>query len=160
MPTIFRPPLRKGPGQAGQRVVTRLTLTGRFDRPKAGPLILSPTFFHVCHCLLYHPLLFRRRLVKIEKKAPMSFLNRSQESCRIHARELTLNIREVNDAGCLNRTSFNAYCFMVAGSVHALFLSQDDNTLHPTSQESCGEAVRFLQMLAKFWKPAGVAVRN
>jgi len=69
-------------------------------------------------------------------------------------------IRKVNDVGCLTLTSFYAYCFMVAGSIHALFLSQDDKTLHPTSQELYDDTVKALQKLSTFWKSASFAVCN
>lgn len=134
------------------------------DGHPAAPLFFARTLFHLCHCLLRHPIVFRRRLFSHGGRAPLSFIVHALDTCRNHARSLVTLIREIRELNCPALSPlfdpFYGYCIMVAGTIHSLFLHSSDSTVTDESQvylESC------LQMLAEqstVWKNSSFIVSS
>lgn len=134
------------------------TVDGVIDQQTAGPMVFVRVLFHLCHCLLHHPFLVQQRLIKLQRSAPASFLTRSRQTCQLHARALSTIIQDVNTLGCLTLMSFYGYSHMVAGSIHALFSSEDNARGDETSSTFYKSSLDNLRQLAQYWNLAGLMV--
>jgi hypothetical protein len=134
------------------------TIDAMVDPQIAAPLIYARTLFHLCYCLLHHPFLLQQQLIKLQKRAPASFLARSRDSCRAHAQALSSMSKQANSVGCTTLWSFYGYCQMVAGSIHALFLHQEDLHLRTSSHQFYNDSLSNLQDLSPYWPTAGIMV--
>ncbi|KAH6974624.1 fungal-specific transcription factor domain-containing protein [Ilyonectria sp. MPI-CAGE-AT-0026] len=93
---------------------------GSIDQPSAGPDIFSMALFHLCHCILYHPFLLRRRISSFGAGVPSCFLSRSFRSAWEHARAMIELLQEARRLGVIIQASFYGYCIIMAGSIVGL----------------------------------------
>lgn len=115
-----------------QGVLSRaLNTYGVGDRQRTTHLVLAHALYHLCHCLLKHPLLMLRQLGSIDAKLPTSFLRQTFQSCTDHAVSLVANIRSARSSGSLLVASIYGYCALVAGSILSIERhSSVENTRH------------------------------
>ncbi|KAJ9641267.1 hypothetical protein H2204_002945 [Knufia peltigerae] len=135
---------------------------GSIDAHKVAPLIFSRTLFHLCHCLLRHPIMFRRRLLNYQGQAPLSFLVHSMDTCRSHAQALVNLMQEVKQMSCPSISSvgdpFYGYCVTVAATIHALFLHSSDPAIAEDARACLDASLQLLEGLAKLWRSTSFMV--
>jgi hypothetical protein len=120
-----------------------------------GHLRHSQLIFHLCYCLLCHPFLLHKRLVKLNKAAPPSFIQRVISVSKAHAAAITESATLLRER-CAVMPSFYAYSQAVAWSIHALTNSSSDTTLHTADPQYQYEAdsLANLQHMAIHWPNA------
>lgn len=136
---------------------------GTIDQQKAAPLIFSRTLFHLCHCLLRHPIVFRRRLFNYRSQAPLSFLVHALDTCRTHARALISLMQEVKQmkSKALWSTGdpFYGYCVMMAATILSLFVHSSDPTIADDARHYLDISMHLLEDLSNLWRSSGSMVR-
>jgi hypothetical protein len=143
------------------RMHERLDGLKRTDRYEVGYALFSRTVFHLCYCLLHHPLLLRLRLRKLNHKAPASFLSRSLETSLEHASSLVDLLSKASEAGIPLRASFNAYATTVAGSIIAMAIQADKPVGHLSVsdlQQRNRDSLAILDRLGHTWRHASKMV--
>lgn len=66
-------------------IMLKSSIDGTVDFNSAEPLIFSYSLYHMCHCLLQHPFLLRRRLESFSARFPVSFFAKAVEERQAHA---------------------------------------------------------------------------
>lgn len=132
--------------------------TSLIDQQVAGPSIFSCVLFCLCHCLLNHPFLLRRRLMLGGTTVPPSFLSRAFESGLDFSIRLTDMIHEARKAGCIVLGSFYAYCTVVAGAVLALHACSENESMRYRSRVSFDLCINYLDDVSSLWKNAASMV--
>lgn len=140
-----------------QTLKQRCLYDGAVDQHIAGPFIYSKALFHLSHCLLNHPFLIQQRLQKLKQKAPPSFMKTAWNSCRTHAKGLTV-LRSIKNHNVLTLTSIYGYCTMVAGTIHVLSMNDQDESVREEGREHYKAAMEFLKELSLYWKHAALMV--
>lgn len=115
----------------------------------------SKLIFHLCYCLLCHPFLLHKRLIKLNKIAPPSFVQRVISVSQAHAAAITESATQLREQ-CAIMPSFYAYSQAVAWSVHALSISSSSSTsraVDPQSQYE-SDSLKNLQHMAIHWPSA------
>lgn len=142
-----------GMGRPAMEIVSRCCAAdGKIDQPSAGPIIFSHALFHLCHCLLNHPFLLRRRLESCHTAAPSSFLSRAFSSGWQHAQLLTRTLTDARKAGYIAQTSFYGYCAVVAGTIAALHIHSEHDGKRYESSVLLDENIRYLEEISGYWK--------
>lgn len=141
-----------------------LSADGSIDGHTAAPLLFARTIFHLCHCLLCHPIVYRSRLFSHRGRAPFSFLVHAMDACRSHAQSLITLVREIKEMNCPTLSPlfdpFYGYCITVAGSIHSLFTYSDDPTVVDEAQVYLNSCFKLLDELSVLWKNSGFMVRH
>lgn len=122
--------------------------------------IFPCVLYHLCHCLLQHPFLLRRRLEDCCTRIPTSFLAGAFESCLCHARELTRTLTNAAKAQHRVSATMLGYCSVVAGSVHALSQHSTDELTRITSVQALQDSFAHLAEKARYWKNSARMVCN
>lgn len=135
---------------------------GSSTTQEMGPLVYSHALFHASNCLLYHPFLLRKRLVKTEAKPPRSFLQRAFHSCQKHAKSLAALIAGAKTAGVHPTASMYAYFAFLAASINVLFLQSNskmtaDQISNDPTYSFC---LKHLEHLSEYWLHAKSMVRS
>ncbi|KIW85127.1 hypothetical protein Z517_00516 [Fonsecaea pedrosoi CBS 271.37] len=130
------------------------TVDGEIDQQSAGPAIFSRALFHLCYCLLHHPLLLRRRLESCHIPGPSSFLSRAFDTAWEHSKRLTLLLQEARYSGATTRASFFGYCTVVAGTIVALHRHHWSESKRLESAELLKCNINFLDDLGQFYRNA------
>ncbi|KAH7129760.1 fungal-specific transcription factor domain-containing protein [Dactylonectria estremocensis] len=124
---------------------------GSIDQPSAGPGIFSMALFHLCHCLLYHPFLLRRRISSFRLGAPSSFLSRCFGSAWEHARAAIELLQEARQLGVVLQASFYGYCMVVAGSIMGLQCHNGQSWRAETSARLLVDSIDIAQHIGLYW---------
>ncbi|KAH7160556.1 hypothetical protein B0J13DRAFT_128872 [Dactylonectria estremocensis] len=124
---------------------------GSIDQPSAGPGIFSMALFHLCHCILYHPFLLRRRISSFLLSAPSSFLSRSFGSAWEHARAMIELLQEARRLGVIVQASFYGYCMVVAGSIVGLHCHNDQPWRANDSARLLSESIEIARDIGLYW---------
>lgn len=127
---------------------------GVIDQQLAGPLVYARSLFHLARCLLHHPFLLQQRLSKVSSKLPPDFLNKAWETSRSHAKAVVM-LQNARNHGYVVLSSFYAYCTMVAGSIHSIFVYDSDDEVRKSSLEQYEASLQILHKLSHYWKSAG-----
>lgn len=114
--------------------------------------IFSYVLYHLCHCLLQHPFLLRRRLEAYTARIPTSFLAQAIASCSNHAQEVTRTLRNARRAQLKASATMFSYSSLVAGSIHCLFQHSSDEHTRMQSVEELQGSIAHLKGQAKYWK--------
>lgn len=119
----------------------------------------SKVVFHLCYCLLCHPFLLHKRLVKLNKIAPPSFVQRIVSVSQVHAVAITECVTRLRKQNVV-MPSFYAYCQTVAWTIHALASSSSVPSLHALDPQSTYEiqGLENLQYIAIYWPHAAYMV--
>ncbi|RKL09115.1 hypothetical protein BFJ70_g16731 [Fusarium oxysporum] len=125
---------------------------GSIDQPSAGPAIFSMALFHLCHCILYHPFLLRRRISSFCPAVPSCFLSRSFTSAWEHARAMIELLQEARRLGVLVQASFYSYCMVMAGSIVGLQCHNDKPWRANDSARLLSESIEIAQDIGLYWK--------
>lgn len=140
-------------------LVSQWTLTnGQIDNQSVGPAIFSRALFHLCHCLLHHPFLLRRRLDSCQLPAPSSFLAHAFDTAWKHTKLLVRLLQETLTAGAITNTSFYGYCIVVAGTIAALHNHHRQVSKRTESSEILQTAMGFLDSISPYWNNASLLV--
>lgn len=131
-----------------------------FDRQKAAHFIWCRALYHVCCCLLQHPLLLHRYLQQYRHTFPRSFARECLRRCQEHAEQLTGILKTVQERNCCSRASFMGYFAVVASSVHRLFEHSADLTLKTQSIRLSKTCLGFLEQLPMRWDNYSRMVRG
>ena len=132
-------------------IALKSSIDGTIDYNSAEPLLFSYALYHLCHCLLQHPFLLRRRLEGADARFPARFFSKAVAEGQAHAQALSLTLKHAKEGGCLANSSFLGYCTMVAGSIHSLFQYSDDNIIRQESTESMKRDMIFLDNHSLRW---------
>lgn len=141
-------------------VLTREYQTTRvIDQQRAGHFLFCYVIFHLCYCLLYHPLLVWRQVRSAPANDQSKLVQVSIDCARRHAAALTTILQDAKDAHCNTVGSVYAYASAVAGSIHAL--ADQISTPLPQFNEDrllrC--SVEHLSALTSHWQSAACMVR-
>ena len=134
----------------GETLQAHMTDDATVDHQTMGPIIYSRALFHLCHCLLYHPFLLRRRLQACFNRPPASFLSRAFGTSWQHARDMIQLIQDTRNRGCLFNSSFGGYCLTVAGSVLALWAHQAGDR-HLLASSLLRETITYVDDIGHYW---------
>ncbi|KAF0330624.1 3-hydroxymethyl-3-methylglutaryl-coenzyme a lyase [Colletotrichum asianum] len=138
-------------------VETNRTEDGSIDHQVVGHVIFARTVFHLCHCLLNHPFLLRRRLRGRNGQAPSSFLLLAFQRSYDHARSLINVLHDAAAAGCHLGASFYAYSACLAGSSLSLNMHAEKHHGGQRSAEmlrATQESLSILEKMGQFWDHA------
>ncbi|RBR15914.1 uncharacterized protein FIESC28_07116 [Fusarium coffeatum] len=138
---------------------TRCTIDGSIDQLLAGSFIFAKAMFHLSHCLLHHPFLLQQRLQSTKQKAPSIFMKTTWEKCRTHAKSIT-ELMEMKSQNVLLLTSIYGYCIMVAGTIHALSINDERESIRTESREHYHASTESLQDLSRYWGHAALMVKR
>lgn len=137
---------------------------GSINQHKAAPLVFSRALFHLCHCLLRHPILFRHKLGEYAARAPLSFISQALDDCRAHARSLCMLVQEIKHMACPILSAlhdpFYGYCVMVAGTIHSLFVHSNSPGVSYDAQNCFDLCLQSLEEQSFFWTSSGHMVRK
>ncbi|WQF90157.1 hypothetical protein CDEST_15171 [Colletotrichum destructivum] len=125
---------------------------GSIDQPSTGPAIFSRALFHLCHCILYHPFLLRRRISSFLPAVPSCFLSRSFASAWEHARAMIELLQEARRLGVVVQASFYGYCMVMAGSIIGVQCHNDQPWRADHSARLLSESVEIAQDIGLCWK--------
>lgn len=131
---------------------------GNIDQHSAGAAVFSRTLFHLSHCLLSHPFLFRLRVQDLESTMPPSLLGRTFSAGWNHAKSMIEHILESRHAGIIAHTSFYSYCAAVACSILGLYLHSDTEWRREPSANLLEQALSFVEDLSRYWPNAASCV--
>ena len=123
-----------------------------------GPVVFSRALFHLCHCLLNHPFLLRRRTISCRNPAPPSFMLRSFDLGWQHAQDMIGHIRDALGQGCLFQSSFSGYCIIIAGSIIALNTQHDNVEVREKAQALLQELLQYLDNIGRYWQNVSTMV--
>ena len=132
-------------------------LQGAADQHTTSSFLYAKALFHLSHCLLHHPFLLQQRIQRIKQKAPASFSKSARETCRLHAKCIT-GLKNSRSHTVLMLPSLYAYCHMVAGTIHALDLNENDSSVRDAASEHFKLALDFLRDLSRYWSHSGLMV--
>ncbi|KAF5518243.1 putative transcriptional regulatory protein [Colletotrichum aenigma] len=138
-------------------VETNRTEEGSIDHQVVGHVIFARTVFNLCHCLLNHPFLLRRRLRGRNGQAPSSFLLLAFQRSYDHARSLINVLHDAAAAGCHLGASFYAYSACLAGSTLSLNMHAEKHHGGQRSAEmlrATQESLSILEKMGQFWDHA------
>ena len=135
-----------------------VTAEGAVNHQQAGPVIYSRALFHLCHCLLYHPFLLRRRLEACLNPPPASFLSRAFRTSWQHAQQMVQLIGDTRACGGLFISSFGAYCLTVAGSILALWAHRDKAEERLLACSLLQETITYVSDIGNYWQNVKVMV--
>lgn len=127
------------------------------DQHTTGSFIYAKALFHLAHCLLHHPFLLHQRLQRLKQRAPISFSITAWQACRMHAKALT-GLKDLRSHNVLILPSFYGYCTMIAGTIHALSMSDDDQVIKEEAKVHFNYAIEFLHDLSRYWGHAALMV--
>jgi hypothetical protein len=133
------------------------TINGGIDQHLAGSFIFAKAMFHLSHCLLHHPFLIQQRLKSSKQKAPSIFMKTAWEKCRTHAKSIT-ELMDMKSQNVLILTSIYGYCIMIAGTIHALSMNDERESVRKESQEHYNASIESLQELSRYWAHAALMV--
>ena len=143
----------------GEILQAHMTDEAMVDHQTMGPIIYSRALFHLCHCLLYHPFLLRRRLQACFNRPPASFLSRAFGTSWQHAQDMIQLIQDSRNRGCLFNSSFGGYCLTVAGSVLALWAHQAGDR-HLLASSLLRETITYVDDIGHYWPNVKAMVCN
>jgi hypothetical protein len=119
--------------------------------------VFARVVFHLCHCLLNHPLLIRLRLQRLKVRiSPVIFARAVQASCD-HACELVTLLDNEALAGSHTHPSFYAYSICVSGSLLAMVVHAKHSrgeACDPCLVQGSHRALRALEEFGRFWDHA------
>ncbi|UPL00322.1 hypothetical protein LCI18_011256 [Fusarium solani-melongenae] len=132
-------------------------LDGMLDDQVVGHIVFARVVFHLCHCLLNHPLLIRLRLQRIKVRiSPGVFARALQTSCD-HACELVALLDNEALASPHTRPSFYVYSICVSGSILAMVIHAKQSrgeACDPCLVQGSHQALRALEEFGRFWDHA------
>jgi hypothetical protein len=135
-----------------------LDASGEVDRQIAGPIVFSRALFHLCYCLLSHPFLLRRRLETGQLSAPSSFLARVIDSGWRHAQQMIELFKAADRHRSPFRSSFSGYCVLVAGSIAALYVDNEDSSISLKASSFLQDAISYLRDVGQYWRNVSAMV--
>ena len=113
--------------------------------------IYSHVLYHLCHCLLQHPFLLRQQFRASNSKIPTNFLSHAIHTNWQHAQKLTYILAYAKESKLPVFGSFYGYCTMVAGTINALHIRSEDETLQKMSGSAAQANLLFLQDHSKYY---------
>lgn len=132
-------------------------LDGMLDDQVVGHIVFARVVFHLCHCLLNHPLLIRLRLQRLKvKTSPGVFARALQTSCD-HACEIVALLDNEALAGSHTHPSFYAYSICVSGSLFAMVIHAKQSrgeACDSSLVQGSHRALRALEEFGRFWDHA------
>lgn len=143
----FRRPIRDA---LAQDCMIRVQL----DRHSAEIVAFSYVLYHLCHCLLNHHFLLRRRLEPYSPKVPPSFFAQASDACRLYARNLTVLLEDARSLGCILHSSFFGYCSLVSGTINALHRYSENLEIQQESRIGLEMNLTFLTAHSNYWENA------
>ncbi|KAI1872771.1 uncharacterized protein JN550_003645 [Neoarthrinium moseri] len=130
---------------------------GSLDCQDAGHMLFSHAVFHLCYCLLNHPILLLLRLQKLNYRVPANFLVRSLHTSCEHASMIIDILDQAATAGLPIRASFYAYATTLAGSIITIAIQAENQpSLLSVSklQENSQQALSILERMGHVWEHA------
>ncbi|VUC20937.1 unnamed protein product [Clonostachys rosea] len=121
------------------------------DPGVVGSLIFSRTLFCLCHCLLNHPFLLRRRVLATQTRSPSTFISRSLQTSREYATRLVQELNSAQKAGYHMTSSFYAYASTVAASIHVIHMNATDEVVRDSSSEAFALCYQLVTDLSRYW---------
>lgn len=141
-----------------QMLSAHITAEGTLDHQQTGPIIYSRAWFHLCHCLLYHPFLLRRRLEACFNPPPASFLSRAFRTSWQHAQQMVQLTEDTRRCGGLFVSSFSGYCLTVAGSILALWAHRDQAEEQLLARSLLEKTISYVDGIGEYWPNVKVMV--
>lgn len=145
-----------GSDDLGAYVSNRFGTYEGFDRQRVGHFIWARAVYHLCGCLLYHPVNLRRYRKAHCPYFPTTFARELLDRCREHAIQLTNILETLRAVGCCARGSFLGYVGTCAVSVHLIF-ALSPNPQIATQAKLCSDmCLGFLEHLPVRWPNHGL----
>lgn len=132
--------------------------TGSWDSSSFESLVFSYALYHLCHCMLQHHFLLRRRFDGCSAKVPTTFLSDAIKTCWKHAQAMTYLLEDAKEVGCTVTASFYGYCTLMAGQINCLHQYSDDKDVQTKSTRALELNKVFLAKHARRWKNAAYMV--
>lgn len=134
--------------------------TPAISQRKPSHLVLANTLWHLCQCLLNHPILLLRKpsIMNGNSHGRRNFLRRAFESAREHASTLSEILRDTVESGFPLRSSVYDYCVMISSTIHVLGLHtpNEAHRLETAHLLKCNKQI--LKDLAPHWRSASIIV--
>lgn len=115
-------------------------------------LIFAYVLYNLCHCLLQHPFLLRRRLEECSLTIPTRFFAWAIESGSNHAQEISRTLTNAARAKYRVSATILGYFSLVAASINGLFQHSADETTRMRSAEALAGNLAHIEAKAKHWK--------
>lgn len=133
---------------------------GSLDHQRASHLIFSYTVFHLCYCLLNHPILLRLRLQRLSYRIPTNFLLRGLHTSTEHASMVIDLLHKSSTAGFPIQASFYAYTATLAGSIIVAVQSAKVAGPVPATKlaQDSQRALGILERMGHVWEHASKMV--
>lgn len=122
-----------------------------YDRQRVGHFIWARGVYHLCGCLLYHPLTIYRHRFARSGNFPKTFARESLQRCREHAGQLTNVLQAVQTTGCCARGSLLGYLSACAASVHRLYVHSSDPDVASRAAGLLAQNIGFLEHSPIAW---------
>lgn len=131
-----------------------------FDRQRVGHFIWARGVYHLCGCLIYHPLNHYRQRLARRTGFPSTFSRESLDRCQNHAAQLTTTLQVLQTTGCCARGSFLGYMAVCAASVHRLFVHSHERDVAALSAALLAQSIAFLEHGPLCWRSYEVMART
>lgn len=133
-------------------------LTGEeIDQQQTGHFLFSHIVFHLCYCLLYHPLLVWRKIQSQPSIKQTALFSRSTISARRHAAALTNILQDAERLKWNTFGPFLIYAEAVASGVHLLGMQLSSSypiaDLDERALLAC--SMKQLEKVRGYWRSAG-----
>lgn len=122
-----------------------------FDRQRAGHFIWARGVYHLCGCMLYHPVNLHRHRQTHGRDFPSTFAREALDRCQVHAAQLTDILQTLQTTGCCARGSFLGYLAACAASVHQLYIHSPNQETATQAAVASGTCFAFLEHQPIFW---------
>lgn len=133
-------------------IATRFATYEGHDRQKVGPFIWSRGVYHLCGCLLNHPLLLASYRQRHRADMPATFAKETLLRGQQHAAHLTALLDTVQTQRCCARGSFLGYLATVALSIHRLYQHSPDAADRARANALSQTCLDFLEQPPSCWK--------
>jgi hypothetical protein len=125
----------------------------------SGHLVLANALWHLCHCLLHHPvLLLQKSSIKANDHGRRNFLRRAFEAATEHSVALSELLRGTQAAGCALQMSIYGYCAVTSSTIHILNLHSSKDFQREKARELLESDKQLLKELSKYWRSARIMV--
>lgn len=135
----------------GAYIADRFGTYEGFDRQRVGHFIWARGVYHLCGCMLYHPVNMHRHRQTHGADFPATFTRECLGRCQEHAAQLTNILQTLQTMGCCARGSFLGYLAACAASIHQLYIYSPNQDVAARAVASSGTCLGVLEQGPVCW---------
>ncbi len=109
--------------------------------------VLATALYHLCYCMLYHPLLLMDKFASKGRILLRNILHRTCLSCRENAVALSGALKYAQENNSLITPVVYSYCAIIAASIHGVETHSAVESVREQSIQLFDETIRFIKNL-------------